>query len=138
MNLAPQLAFRGDCREAFTFYADLLRGEITVMNSFGGNADHELPPGSVAGPDEAIRFAEVRFGDNALRGNDVGDDQFEPMQGFSLSLHVSDVEEARRIFGALAEGGEITTPLSEVEWAKLFGMVVDRFGVPWLILAVDA
>jgi PhnB protein len=52
-------------------------------------------------------------------------------------LLTDSVDDARRIFAGLAEGGEVTTPLSEVDWASLFGMVVDRFGVPWLILALN-
>lgn len=137
-DLAPQLAFAGDCRHAFEYYADLLGGEITVMNSFGDNEEHDLPPGSTAvgvGADH-IRFAEIRFGAHALRGNDVSAADFAPMQGFNLSLHLDDVDEARRIFAGLADGGRVTTPPSAVDWADLFGMVVDRFGVPWLILAL--
>lgn len=137
MNLATQLAFKGECRQAFEYYAKLLGGEIVVMNTFGGNEDRALPPGSVAGPADKVRFAEIRFGDNALRGNDVDADVFAPMRGFSVSLHVHGTNEARRIFDGLADGGEVTTPLSEVDWAKLFGMVTDRFGVPWLILALE-
>lgn len=137
MNLAPQLAFAGNCREAFEFYAKLLGGEIAVMNTFGGNAEHELPPGSVAGPDDKVRFAEVRFGDRVLRGNDVNEGDFAPMRGFNLSLHLTDEAEARRIFDGLAQGGEVSAPLGDVDWARLFGMVTDRFGVPWLILALD-
>ena len=136
MNLAPQLAFAGQCRQAFEFYAKLLGGKITVMNRFGGNEDRKLPPGSVAAADDQIRFAEVKFGVSALRGNDVPPGSFTPMRGFSVSLHMNSVDEARRIFNALADGGEITTPPSAVDWADLFGMVVDRFGVPWLVLAV--
>lgn len=70
MDLAPQLAFSGQCREAFECYATLLGGEITILNTFGGNEDRRLPPGSRAGPTEKVRFAEIRFGDDALRGND--------------------------------------------------------------------
>lgn len=136
MNLAPQLAFAGECRKAFESYAKLLGGEITVMNTFGGSEDQELPPGSVAAASDQIRFAEVRFGENALRGNDVPADFFRPMRGFNISLHVSSADDARRIFNGLSDGGEITTPLGKVDWADLFGMVVDRFGVPWLILGL--
>ena len=137
MDLAPQLTFQGECREAFEYYARLLGGKITVMNTFGGNEDRKLPPGSVAGAADKVRFAEIRFGDNVLRGNDLNDDQFIPMGGFNVSLHVPGTGEARRIFDGLADGGTVTTPLSEVDWAKLFGMVTDRFGVPWLVLALD-
>ncbi len=136
MNLAPQLAFAGQCRQAFEFYAKLLGGTITVMNTFGGNEDRRLPPGSVAAADDQIRFAEVRFGDTALRGNDVPAASFTPMRGVNISLHTSSADDARRVFNGLADGGEVTTPLSAVDWADLFGMVVDRFGVPWLILAL--
>lgn len=137
MNIAPQLAFNGDCKQAFEYYAALLRGEIVVMNTFGDNEDHELPPGSFAGAKDKVRFAEVRFGDRALRGNDVAADQFAPMRGFNLSLHVTNVDEARRIFEGLANGGTVTTALTKVDWADLFGMVTDRFGVPWLVLALN-
>ncbi len=135
MDLAPQLAFAGNCREAFEHYATLFGGEINVMNTFGGNEDRALPPGSQAGPADHIRFAEIRFGEHALRGNDVTEDEFVAMRGFNISLHVATTGEARRYFNGLADGGSVTTPLSEVDWAKLFGMVTDRFGVPWLILA---
>ncbi|TWT15469.1 VOC family protein [Reyranella sp. CPCC 100927] len=136
MNVAPQLAFAGQCRQAFEFYAKLLGGEITVMNTFGGNEGRKLPPGSVAAGADQIRFAEVRFGDTLLRGNDVPADSFTPMRGFNVSLHTNNADDARRIFNGLADGGEVTTPLSAVDWADLFGMVVDRFGVPWLVLAL--
>lgn len=137
MDLAPQLTFQGKCREAFEFYAELLGGEITVMNTFAGNEDRMLPPGSVAGPPDKIRFAEIRIGENALRGNDLNDEHFIPISGFSVSLHLPDTEEARRVFGGLSDGGTVTSPLSKVDWAALFGMVVDRFGVPWLVLALS-
>lgn len=137
MNLAPQLAFAGECRPAFEFYATLLGGEITVMNTFGGNEDRELPPGSVAAAADQIRFAEISFGDSALRGNDVPADSFTPRRSFNVSLHTNSVDDARRIFNGLADGGDVTTPLSKVDWADLFGTVVDRFGVPWLILALS-
>jgi PhnB protein len=51
-------------------------------------------------------------------------------------LHTNSVDDARRIFNGLADGGKVTTQLSEVDRADLFGMVVDRFGVLWLILAL--
>ncbi len=137
MNIAPQLAFAGQCRQAFEFYTQLLGGEIAVMNTFGGNEDRALPPGSTAGEADQIRFAEIRIGDSVLRANDVPKDQFTPMRGFNISLHVKEAADARRIFDALSEGGLVTTPLSKVDWAAQFGMVTDKFGVPWLILGLE-
>jgi len=136
MNIAPQLTFLGQCREAFEFYARLLGGEIVVMNTFGGNEDKALPPGSTAAEPDHIRFAEIRIGGSMLRGNDLPADQFTPLKGFSVSLHIETADAAHRIFDALSDGGTVTTPLSKVDWADQFGMVTDRFGVPWLVLGM--
>lgn len=68
----------------------------------------------------------------------MNDSDFVPMAGFNLSVHFTDLQDARRVFAALAEGGAVNTPLSRVDWAELFGMVTDRFGVPWLILALKS
>jgi PhnB protein len=136
MNIAPQLAFDGQCRQAFEFYADLLGGEIVVMNSFAEHADIALPPGSTAADAGQIRFAEIRIGDSLLRGNDLPADQWVPMSGFNIALHSERADDARRIFAALSDGGTVTVPLGKVDWAARFGMVTDKFGVPWLVLGM--
>ena len=58
------------------------------------------------------------------------------MRGFNVALHTRSVAEATRIFDSLAQGGKVSTPLTEVAWAARFGQLVDRFGAPWLILAL--
>lgn len=136
IRVTIQLAFCGQCREAFEHYEKVLGGKIAVMNSFGDH-DAKLPPGSTASAPDKIRFAEIKVGEYAILGNDVPDDEYEPMRGFHISLHVKTGSEAKRIFDALSEGGEIETPLSEVAWSSSFGICRDRFGVPWLILALD-
>jgi len=137
MKVMTQLAFDGQCREAFERYATVLGGRITVMNTFGGHRDKALPPGSADAGDDKVRFAELQIGEQAILGNDLPPGQFERMQGFNVSIHTRDRAEARRIFEGLVVGGEVHTALVEVEWAALFGMLTDRFGVPWLILALD-
>lgn len=136
MKVMAQLAFNGSCRQAFELYEAVLNGKITVMNTFGGNEDRELPPGSSAGAPEHVRFAELQIGDYSILGNDVPEGHFKEMQGFNIALHTRSVSEARRVFDSLAEGGRVSTPLTEVSWARRFGMVTDRCGVPWLVLAV--
>jgi PhnB protein len=137
MRILSQLAFNGTCRQAFEHYESVLKGKIVVMNSLGDTPDVPLPPGSKPSAPEHIRFAELRVGDWALLGNDVPADEYEPMRGFNVALHTGSVEEATRIFNALAEDGEIKAPLTPMPWAQRFGQLVDRFGTPWLILAVD-
>src|SRR5262245_30300550 len=136
MKLMPQLAFNGQCREAFQQYERILRGKINVMNAFAGTDDADLPAGCTPPSPGQIRCAELRVGDGVLLGNDVPADSYQPMRGFSVALHADSVAEATRVFGALADGGQVTVPLSEVAWSPCFGMVTDRFGVPWLILAL--
>jgi PhnB protein len=136
MKVMAQLAFNGNCRQAFQLYEQVLNGKITVMNSLGDTKDVPLPPGSRPSAPEHIRFAQLQIGDCALLGNDVPADEFAPMRGFNIALHAQSVAEATRIFTALAEGGKVTVPLAKVAWSPSFGQLVDRFGVPWLILAL--
>jgi PhnB protein len=136
MQVMTQLAFRGQCRQAFEQYEKVLGGTTTVMNTFGGN-DAKLPPGSSAAAPDQIRFAQLQVGEYAILGNDVPENEYEPMRGFHIALHVKSTAEARRIFDALSDGGKIETPLSEVAWSSAFGILTDQFGTPWLILALD-
>jgi PhnB protein len=55
------------------------------------------------------------------------------MKGISVALHVDTAEEAERLFKALAEGGDTKMPIQETFWAIRYGMLVDRFGTPWMI-----
>ena len=66
-------------------------------------------------------------------GGDVAPDRYEEPKGFSLSLQIRNTTEAERIFHELARDGSVVMPLEKTFWAALFGMVVDRFGIPWLI-----
>jgi PhnB protein len=136
MKVMTQLAFNGQCRQAFECYEKVLGGKISVMNTFGGS-DSNLPPGSTASAPDHIRFAELQVGGYAILGNDVPEQDYKPMKGFNIALHVETADEARRIFNALSDDGHIVTPLSEVAWSSAFGIVTDRFGTPWLILALD-
>ena len=136
MQVMTQLAFGGQCRQAFELYETVLVGRISVINTFGDSAA-KLSPGSTASGPDQIRFAELRIGDTAILGNDVPVNEYLPIQGFHIALHVKTGTEARRLFDAFAEGGQVETPLSEVEWSTAFGTLTDQFGTPWLILALD-
>jgi PhnB protein len=59
------------------------------------------------------------------------------MQSFNIALHLKTGVEARRIFYAFSQGGQVVTALTDVAWSLAFGIVTDRFGTPWLILAMD-
>ena len=74
----------------------------------------------------------LNFGDRQLMGSDACG-RFQPLQGFSIQVAGRSAEDAERIFAALGEGGTVNMPLEQTFWAERFGMLVDRFGVPWMV-----
>jgi PhnB protein len=77
--------------------------------------------------------ASVAIGDQLLMGADVASDGYEEPRGFSLSLQMKDVAEAERVFNELTKDGRVVMPLEKTFWAARFGVLVDRFGVPWQV-----
>lgn len=80
-----------------------------------------------------IMHASLRVGGQSLMGADTPPGSYQAPHGFSVALHIEDPAEAERVFGALAEGGKIGMPIQETFWAHKFGMLVDRFGTPWMV-----
>jgi PhnB protein len=130
MKLNTYLFFNDECEAAFKFYEQCLGGKIDAMMTYS-----ESPMAEQTSPEkrDKIMHASLIVGDTVLMGSDEPSDSFEKPQGFSVSLVFDDVAESERVFQALAENGTITMPLQETFWAVRFGMVVDRFGTPWMI-----
>ena len=76
---------------------------------------------------------KLSIGSQTLMGADSPPDGYQQPQGISVTINLKDVAESERIFNALAEAGNVTMPLQTTFWATRFGMVTDRFGIPWLI-----
>ncbi len=130
MQFNPYLFFSGQCEEAFKFYEKLLGGKIIAM------MPHEDTPAENAVSPEwrkKIIHARMEVGDQLLMGSDAPPDRQSQPQGFSINISFTDPAEAKRMFEALAEGGSVMMPFSETFWAKGFGMLTDRFGIPWMI-----
>ena len=130
MKTTPYLNFNGDCREAFEFYADVLGGKVEAMISHGDSPiAGDVPPEM----HDAIMHAFLVAGDVELMASDAMGGKYDQPAGLYVALHVESPDEADRIFHAFAEGGTVTMPIEETFWAKRFGMVVDRFGIPWMV-----
>jgi len=130
MELNPYLFFNGNCEAAFKFYEKLLGGKIVAM------LPHEGTPAADHVPAEwksKIMHARLDVGDRMLMASDAPPEHFEQPKGFSVSLGFKDAAEAERVFAGLAENGTVRMPLQETFWALRFGMLVDRFGIPWMI-----
>jgi PhnB protein len=82
---------------------------------------------------DRIMHARLQVGDAVLMGSDSPPDRAESPKGFCVMLQIDDPAEGERIFRALGDGGTVQMPYEETFWAHRFGMVVDRFGIPWMI-----
>ena len=130
MQMNSYLSFNGTCEEAFAFYAQSLGGQLGPIFRYAGTPMVDQVP---ADWQDKVMHGSVTVGGQELMGGDVAPDRYETPRGFSLSLHMKNTMEAERVFVALSSGGTITMPIQETFWAARFGMVVDRFGISWLI-----
>ena len=130
MQMNPYLTFNGQCEAAFKFYEKCLGGKIEAMLPHKGTpAEAHTPPEW----HDKIMHARLNVYGEVLMGSDAPPDHYKEPKGFSVSLQLKDPAESERIFNALAEGGKVGMPLQQTFWATRFGMLVDRFGIPWMI-----
>jgi len=130
MQVNPYLSFEGRCEAAFTFYAEVLGGQLGTIFRYAGTTFEGQVPGDWH---DKVMHGSVTVAGMELMGADVAPDRYEAPKGFSLSIHLTDIPDAERIFQALSTGGRIVMGLEKTFWAERFGMVVDRFGVSWMI-----
>ena len=130
MQLNPYLHFNGQCEAAFKFYEQCLGGKIEAMVSHVGTPAEAQVPSEWR---DKIMHARLVVGGEVLMGMDAPPDRYKEPKGFNVSLQFNHVKEAERVFHALAENGKVGMPLQQTFWAARFGMLVDRFGIPWMI-----
>ncbi len=135
-QLQPYLFFNGRCEEAAEFYRQTLGAEETMMMRF-----NEIPASEDAhvAPDSGhkIMHMSLQIGDTTVMMSDGMNDGQPKFEGFSLSLTTSNDAEAKRLFGLLAEGGEVQMPIAPTFWSPCFGMVADKFGVSWMVTVIQ-
>jgi PhnB protein len=130
MEMTAYLSFKGNCEAAFKFYEQCLGAQPGSIFRYGGS-----PMAGQVPPDwsDKIMHGSLTVGGQVVMAADVMPDQYEEPKGFSLSLQMKSVDDAERIFRDLATDGRVVMQLEKTFWAARFGMVVDRFGIPWLI-----
>jgi PhnB protein len=130
MQLNPYLLFNGQCEAAFKFYEKCLGGKIVTMQPHAGTpAEGQVP----AEWRSKILHARMTVGDQVLMASDAPPDRYQQPQGFSVTLQMNDPAKAESTFHALAENGKVQMPIQQTFWAARFGMLVDRFGIPWMV-----
>ena len=129
MSFHAYLFFSGTCNEAFTRYNEIFGGELVVMT----NA--EAPDGGMPGaaPDMVIHASITLPNGGLLMASDDPTGDGGGTKGVSVSYTAKDTSEAKRVFDALSEGGEVTGPLQETFFSPMFGTCVDRWGVAWMV-----
>lgn len=133
LQLQPYLFFEGRCEEAIEYYRRALGAEVTMLMRF---KDSPEPNGGCTPTDgEKVMHASLQIGQATVLVSDGRCSEPANFQGFSLALTAQDVPEAERLFAALADGGQILQPLTQTFFSPRFGMVSDRFGVSWMVLA---
>jgi PhnB protein len=130
MQVNPYLVFDGRCEAAFKVYAQILGGKIEAMMAHEGTPAAEHVPAQWR---SKIMHARLAVCGMVLMGCDTPPDRYEEPKGFSVTLGLTEPAEAERIFTALADGGKVRMPLAQTFWASRFGMLTDRFGIPWMI-----
>jgi PhnB protein len=124
------LFFDGNCGDAMRFYQRTLGGKLEMMTHAQSPMADRSPPGS----ENRIMHARLDLDGRSLMASDSMPGQpYGGMKGFSVSLVYPGAEEAKRIFAALADGGQVTMPIDRTFWAEAFGMCTDRFGTPWMV-----
>jgi PhnB protein len=130
MQLSPYLNFNGQCEAAFKFYERVLGGKIEAMIPYAGTPAEDHAPPELR---NKILHARLIVGSDALMGSDAPPDRYDAPKGFSVSLQIDDPADAERIFHALTENGIVQMPIQQTFWADRFGMLVDQFGVAWMV-----
>jgi PhnB protein len=128
VQFTTHLIFQGRCEEAFRFYERLFDGRLQTLLRYG---DSPLAGQVEPALHDKILHATLNAGEGVITGADVRPEDYRPPQGFFVLLELRDVQRAQAVFGELAVGGTVGMAFQKTFWSSGFGIVVDRFDVPW-------
>ncbi len=136
MKLIPFFAFQGQAHEAMAFYAQALGGQVVSETRY-----RDMPPGEDMGEGcgqpsqdtlDHIAHSQLEAGGAVLMAVD-GPSDGEGGGTTTVNIEVDSIEEAERVFAALAEGGKVGMPMTETFWAHRWGFLHDRYGKPRMV-----
>ncbi|MGH8619410.1 MAG: VOC family protein [Burkholderiales bacterium] len=137
MLVQAYVFFDGRCEEAIEFYKQAVGAKVEMLMRFKDNPDPSQAGCGGPGAEDKVMHACIRIGETAMMASDGMSPTGKPsFQGFSLSLTVKDEAEAKQMFAALGEGGQVCMPLAKTFFSPSFGMVNDRFGVSWMVVVM--
>jgi PhnB protein len=132
MSVQSYLFFDGKCEEALEFYKGAIGAKVDMLMRYKESPDaSQMPPNSA----DKVMHCAFKVGDTQILASDGHCAGKPSFQGFGLALNAKNDAEAEKLFGALEKGGQVLQPLTKTFFASKFGMVNDRFGVMWLVMA---
>jgi PhnB protein len=133
--IQPYLFFEGRTEEALEFYRHALGAQVQMMMRYKESPEQaKCPDGSVP-PGDKVMHSAFTIGESMIMASDGFCSGKPVFNGFSLSYPAKDKADAKKRFDALASGGQVQQPLMETFFAEAFGMVKDKFGVSWMVIA---
>ena len=131
--LNPYLIFDGNAKEAVSFYEKALGGKLLGIMTYGDmpeDPDHPMPEETKS----RVMHAHLKVGDADLMFSDTyPGEPYQRGNAVQIAIRPGDPEQARAIFNALAEGGQVVLPLQKTDWSPLYGMVTDRYGITFQV-----
>ena len=136
MQVQPYLFFDGRCEEAIEFYKRAVSAEVGMLMRYKDSPEPPQPGCMPAGAENKVMHAALHIGETKVMASDGRCTGKPSFQGFSLSLNARDEADAKRLFAALGDGGQVQMPLGKTFFSPSFGMVADRFGVSWMVIVM--
>jgi PhnB protein len=134
MQVQPYLFFDGRCDEALEFYKNAVGAKVGMVMRF---KDAPEPTKCNPGSDDKVMHASVQIGDTMVLASDGRNSGQPKFEGFALTLNAESEAEADRLFNGLVDGGQVTQPLTKTFFSPRFGMLADKFGVHWIVIAAQ-
>lgn len=137
-TIQPYVFFEGRAEEAAEFYGQVLGAKVEMLMRYADSPE-PAPEGMVPkGSERKVMHMALQIGDSMLLGSD-GNCSGEPkFAGFSLTYTAATEADADRVFGKLAQGGQVQMPLGKTFFSPRFGMVADKFGLGWMVIVQPA
>ncbi|HEY7766404.1 MAG TPA: VOC family protein [Aestuariivirgaceae bacterium] len=142
MQVQSYLIFNGRCEEAIEFYKKTLGAKVEMLMRFSDNPEQPTEQSSTGcaqiGDPNKIMHSSFRIGDTVIMASDGMMDGTTEFKGFSLTLNPTNEADARRLFAALSDGGQVQQPLISTFFSPCFGILADKFGMGWMIVVDQA
>lgn len=131
MQVQPYLFFEGRADEAIEFYKKTLGAQVEMLMRWKDAPDKSMcSPGN----ENKVMHSCMKIGDTSVMASDGRNSGKPNFDGFALSVDAKSDADAKTMFDALSDGGQVVMPVGPTFFASSFGMVRDRFGVHWMVI----